>query len=83
MLENIIRTNDYRGILAQDGWETAELTVMTNHPPAVAIGILSQLKKIEHQCRICGRIRYLSPEVYRRAYEGEGECLDCRRKAGN
>ena len=45
--DKIIKINDYRGILAQDGWETLELTVRDNHTRVIANNIIQRLKDTE------------------------------------
>jgi hypothetical protein len=40
-----IERNDYMGILAQDGWETLEATVRTNHAKKFADNILAAIRE--------------------------------------
>jgi len=44
-VKQIITERGYEGILAQDGWETLELTVKTNHSHAVAKAIITEMEK--------------------------------------
>ena len=36
--------------------------------------------KTKFTCQTCGKILFIDPEPFRRAYEGRRECLSCRRK---
>jgi hypothetical protein len=43
-MRKIILENDYEGIMIQDGWETLELTITTNHNRVLADAILLHMK---------------------------------------
>jgi len=40
-----------------------------------------KMNKIKFACKVCGKVLYIDPEPFRRAYKGREECLDCRRKS--